>query len=100
MWRDQVWYATKDAIIQKGEEIGMLQSGNLAGLILKVFQVNRLISCRRLGWPIQEAQQIGRGCISAYQKGRPDLTLSEEAFKPILSYIYPNQFVEWCHLYH
>src|SRR6266851_1140299 len=84
MWRDQVGQAAKDAIVKEGENIGMLQGSNLAGLILKVFQVDFMIPGRRIHRRVQEAQEIGTGGISAREKGRSDLALPDEPFETII----------------
>ena len=62
----------------------MLQGGNLAGLVLKVFQISLVLLWNCVYWPVQKAHKIGGCCINACKKGGSNLALSNEPLQVII----------------
>ena len=62
----------------------MLQGGNLAGLVLKVFKVSLVLLWNRVYWPFQKAHKISGCRISVCKKGGSYLALSNEPLQMII----------------
>src|SRR6266568_2712227 len=86
----------KAAIVEQGQDVGMLKGGNLAGLALKALQVDLAISGGYAGRSSQDVQKVGCCCIRACKKDRSSPGLSHELFQAIVSHGGPYQLVKGC----
>ncbi len=75
-----------DSEVQERKDVGVLKSGNLAGLVLKAFEVVVAITCCEVCWADQEAKLVcSCCCIGTSEKDRTHLALSNELFQAIVS---------------
>src|SRR6266700_1516993 len=95
MWCDHVGEVTKDAKFNEGQNVWMLQGGNLAGLMLKVFQVCFVLLWSQVHWPVQKAHKIRAWCVGVCEKGGAYLALPNKPFQVVIPQDRSGQLVIW-----
>src|SRR5947208_13468662 len=84
------------AIVEQGQDVGMLKGRKLAGLVVKALQVDLAISVCRAGCSSQDVQKVGSCCIRACKKDRSSPGLPHELFQAIVSHGGPYHSVKGC----
>src|SRR6266566_2790886 len=74
------------AIVEQGQDVGMLKGRKLAGLVVKALQVDLAISACHAGCSSKDVQKVGSCRIRACKKDRSSPGLPHELFQAIVSH--------------